>query len=89
MASTVQQQRKTTMRLAWSELENGVTWASAGTVPSGTIRLMAERLRDGSWTWTTWRATAPAEFMCGFAATRETACFAAEISASAMTASLH
>jgi len=86
LASTVRQLRKTTIRLAWSELEDGVTWAAAGTAPRGIIRLMAERLRDGSWTWTTWRAIAPTEFQSGFSSTREAACVAAENAAAAMAA---
>ncbi len=78
----------------WSELEDGVTWATAvtqgtGTRGNGKIRLMAERLSDGSWEWTTWRAIRPGEFQSGSLSTQEAACAAAERAAMEMAVISH
>ena len=70
----------------WSKIEDGVTWATAGTPGKGRIRLMAERLSDGSWGWTTWRAIRPGEYQSGSLWTQEAACAAAEHAASEMAA---
>ncbi len=76
-------------RAAWSELEDGVTWATAGTPGRGQIRLMAEYLPDGTWEWTTWRAIRPGEFQAGCVLTQDAACAAAESAASTMTTISH
>jgi hypothetical protein len=82
-AITVQQLRKI-VHPAWSEIEDGVTWASAGTQGSGRIRLMTEQMPDGSWTWTAWRAIRPGEFQSGSVLTQDAACAAAEGAAAGM-----
>jgi hypothetical protein len=83
------QQPTMTMRPAWSESEDGVTWAIAGTAAKGKIRLMVECMPDGSSAWTTWSAIWFGEFLSGSELTHEAACAAAERAASDITAISH
>lgn len=83
------QQLRRTMFPVWSEVEDDVTSATAGTPGNGQIRLMVERLSDGSWEWTTWRAIRPSDFQSGSVLTQATARAAAERAASSMTAISH
>ncbi len=67
-----------TMHRAWSENEDGGTWATAGMAGTGQIRLMAERMPDGTWKWTTWRGIRFGEFRSCSAWTQEAAYAAVE-----------